>query len=160
MRTLGVDPSSSSTGLALTVDRALVDKAVWKPPSGRRTDAERLLHYHRWFYAWLSMREVDMAVVEELAVKRGWRTVRALAHFEATTLLTLEMREIIIVQARAGQARNYVLGMNPNSSKSDVLEEVRRRWPDIRWLPKDRGGEDEADAFVLALAGKRAAELG
>lgn len=153
MIVLGVDPSSSSTGLAEVTDGDLTYHAVWTPPK-KSTRPAQLLDYSLALDEWLSTRSmIDLAVVEELSVTRGWKTVRALAHFEAATYIVLERRRIPIVTIKPGAARNWVLGMPITSTKAEVLVEVRRRWPKMRLPAINQGGGDVADAFVMALAG-------
>lgn len=160
MNVLGVDASSSSTGLALTCGEELVAKAVWRPPPGRLSDGQRLLVYEKWIFAQIAMFNPDMAVVEYLAVMRGAKVIRVLSHFEGVTLLVLAKHDIITLQGRAGQARNIVLGLPVTVSKEEALDEVRRRWPRINFGVKGRGAEDVADAFVQALAHKTLAQSG
>lgn len=157
MIVLGCDTSSKSTGLAEVTDGELTDQAVWTPPKKATRPAE-LLDYYRSLIGWLcnGHERVDLAIVEELSVTRGWKTVRALSHFEAVTYLALEEREIPIRTIKPGTARNWVLGMKITSSKEEVLAEVRRRWPDLRLPPSNQGGGDVADAFVI---GKAAPEI-
>lgn len=157
MLVLGIDVSSSSTGMTLVDGTRLIAKAVWRPPKGKTTRPRALLDYYRSLSDWIEeLRKdghcPDVAIVEELGVHRGFKTVRALSHFEGVTYLVLEEQDIILRTVKAGVARHMVLGMNPNSPKDAVLAEVRRRWPKIRWSPKGQGGEDEADAFLVALA--------
>lgn len=154
MRVVGADPSSSSSGFSYVVDDVLKAKAVWTPRK-KATRAAALVEYEDSFGAWLDGlgHRPDLAVVEELAVARGHKTVRALSHFEAATYMALERRKIPIMTVKAGKARNIVLGISVTSSKEDAFTAVRMQYPDIRWSQKDRGGLDEADSFVLAKAG-------
>jgi Holliday junction resolvasome RuvABC endonuclease subunit len=159
VRVLGVDPSSSSTGLALVDGERLVDSAVWKPTS-KMTRPDALLDYEDSLSEWLVVGPFDLAVVEELSVTRGWKTVRALAHFEAVTYVALARRRIPMITIKPGAARNWVLEMDITSSKEEVHAEVKRRWPDLRLPRVDQGGGDVADAYVMALAGPEALRRG
>ena len=154
MKVLGVDPSSSSGGHALVEGDALLDWGVWKPPK-KLTDVARMFSYYTWLNSWVGLRrsQIDMAVVEELAVVRGAKVARVLAHFEAIACVVCKKHGLMVVRVKAGVARNLVLGMNPNSPKEDVLVEVRKQYPDLKFPPKNQGGEDVADAFVQAKAG-------
>lgn len=157
MRTLGIDASSSSTGLVRQTNGVLIEKAVWKPSkqADKIKGAYRLFEYFTDLSAWVGLRrsEIDLAVIEELGMVRGAKTVRVLSHFEAISVVVCKRHGIPTVQIKAGVARNLVLGLNPNCSKPEVLEAVRSRYPEIKWSPVNQGGTDEADAFVLALAG-------
>lgn len=160
MIVLGGDVSSKSTGLALVRREELLEQAVWTPPKKATRSAE-LLEYYVEFSNWLTVAEdnwgqIDLAVVEELSVTRGWKTVRALSHFEAITYLALEQHSIPLRTIKPGAARNWVLGLPITSEKAVVLAEVRRRWPDLRLPPSNQGGGDVADAYVMGLAGPEA----
>lgn len=154
MRVLGIDPSSSSSGFSYVVDDQLRRKAVWTPPK-KATRPAALVDYEDCLGEWIDSlgSTVDLGVVEELAVMRGAKVVRALAHFEGSSYVVLERRRIPILTVRAGKARNLVLGIPVTSSKEDTFIAVCEQYPDIRWSRKDRGGLDEADSFVLAKAG-------
>jgi Holliday junction resolvasome RuvABC endonuclease subunit len=132
----------------------MVDWGVWKPPA-KLTDVARMYSYYTWLNTWVGMRrsQIDMAVVEELTVMRGAKVARVLAHFEAIGCVVCKKHGLMVVRVKAGVARNLVLGMNPNSKKEDVLVEVRRQFPNLKFPPKNQGGEDVADAFVQAKAG-------
>lgn len=157
MNVLGVDTSSSSSGHTLVIDGELHSWGVWKPtPTEQKVKGvTRIWSYYQWLNTYIGMRKhlIDMVVVEELAVARGAKTARILGNFETVALIVPRKHGLPVVRVKAGVARNLVLGMNPNSSKEDVLVEVRKQYPQIKWPPKNQGGEDVADAFVAALAG-------
>lgn len=162
MRVLGVDPSSSSSGHALVEGDEMIAHGVWKPSASEEKvkGATRMYSYYTWLHTWIGMRRdmIDMAVVEELGVMRGAKTARVLAHFEAIACVVCKRHDLIVVRVKAGVARNLVLGMNPNSKKEEVLVEVRKQYPNLKFPPKNQGGEDVADAFVMAKAGPAAAD--
>lgn len=161
MRVVGVDPSSSSTGFTYVVDGELKAKAVWTPPKKTTPRPAALVDYEDSFDGWIGRiidhlepgQSIDLAVVEELGMTRGHKTVRALSHFEAATYIVLERRRIPIMLIKAGKARNTVLGIPVTATKDEALAAVREQFPQIRWSPVNHGGPDEADAFVLAMAG-------
>lgn len=152
----GADTSSSSSGFALVDGYDLRHKARWAPPP-RASRPVALLDYYRSLHGLLDDLEShdlmpEVAIVEELSVTRGHKTVRALSHFEGVTYLVYEERGVIVKTIKPGEVRAAVLDLPITASKLQVLAEVRRRWPDIRWSPSNQGGEDEAEAFVTALS--------
>jgi Holliday junction resolvasome RuvABC endonuclease subunit len=162
MQVLGIDPSSSSSGHALVRGDEMIAHGVWKPTTAEQKigGATRMYSYYTWLYGWIGLRRpaIDMAVIEELGVMRGAKTARVLAHFEAVACIVCKRHGLIVVRVKAGVARNLVLGMNPNSKKEEVLVEVRKQYPNLKFPPKNQGGEDVADAFVMAKAGPAAAD--
>lgn len=161
MIVLGVDPSSSSSGHAIVDGDDMIGFGVWKPTKAeeKAKGATRMYAYYRWLDTWVAMRRsmIDMAVVEELGVMRGAKTARVLANFEAIACVVCKKHDLIVVRVKAGVARNLVLGMNPNSKKEEVLVEVRKQYPNLKFPPANQGGGDVADAFVMAKAGPQAA---
>jgi Holliday junction resolvasome RuvABC endonuclease subunit len=63
---------------------------------------------------------------------------------------------LVVIETRATSARKAALG-NGGLAKDKVWEIMRKRYPEL-FAPKTRGGLDECDALVLALAGERVAE--
>lgn len=160
MRVVGVDPSSSSSGLTYLVDGALIGKAVWKP-TPKMTRPAALMDYEDSLREWLRSikarlkpgQEIDLAVVAQLANIRGMKVVRALAQFEGATYIAIERQKIPILTVTDAMARHTVLGLPITSSKADAHIAVREQFPDLRWSPVKQGGEDEIDSFVVAKAG-------
>jgi Holliday junction resolvasome RuvABC endonuclease subunit len=148
---LGCDVSSKSTGLAEVADGELTDQAVWTPPK-KATRPGELNEYFDALTEWIGDRPVDLAMVEDPKVRRGFKTIRALTQFETITLLVLERRRIPIRRSQPGVARQIVLGLNVTAGKDEVLAAVRDQFPNIKLPPVNQGGGDVADAFVQGLA--------
>lgn len=96
---------------------------------------------------------IDIVVVEELAVTRGAKTTRVLAHFECCSCLAALRHGIPVITVRAGEARNMILGCPVNISKEDAHKLVKMQFPDLELPATNRGGPDVADAYVLTQAG-------
>ena len=162
MKILGIDPSSACGGHAIADGDHLVEHAVWKPSKAavKQKGATRIFEYYRWLDEWLAPRagELDLAAIEDQVVMRGAKTARILAHFEAIAIVVVKIYGLPLVRVKAGEARNIVLGMNPNSPKEQVLEALRLARPDLSLPPKNQGGPDVADAFVLTQAAPVALE--
>lgn len=145
----------------MVVDREFDSYAIWKPTKveTKIAGATRMFAYYQWLNTYIGLRKssIDMVVVEELAVMRGAKVARTLAHFEAIACVVPMKHNLMVVRVKAGTARNLVLGIPITASKEVTLTAVRERYPDVKWPPKNQGGEDVADAFVMALAGPLAA---
>lgn len=154
MIVVGVDPSTTSTGLAEVVDGEMTDHAVWTPPK-RSTRPAALRDYEDSFSEWIGDRPIDVAVVA-LPISRSHKVTRALALIESPTFIVLERRGVPVLEIKDGEARNWALGLPITSSKEQAHEEARRRYPNLRVPPSNQGGEDVLDAFVAALAAPEA----
>ena len=156
MRILGIDPSSSCTGVALTEeDRLLGTDAWYRPKTGSAT--QRLLEFSIWLEAWIYEAEPDMSVVEYLSVVRNAEATRVISHYQAASALASKRIGLVVIEARVTSARKAVLGKG-NLSKEEVFARVKKMYPDHDWGRIDKGGGDRADATILALAGPTIAE--
>lgn len=166
MRVLGVDPSSTICGMAVIEGGIwLHDTDIWRKDA-TKSGAWNLNNYFEWLAEHIrslsaSGHESDMACVEFLSVQQNAQTTRKVSHFQAASVLACKQEGLMVVEARPSSARKEALGAGwGNRSKEDVFDEVRRRFPDHTFRPKhkDKGGMDETDAVVLALAGPGLAE--
>ena len=157
MRVLGIDPSSTCCGVAIVDRGGLVDTSAWdKKPS--LSAAANLYDYYLWQCAYIRSMTPDMACVEFLSVSRNMDSVRAVSHFQAAAVLACKSEgNMLVVEARVTSARKVVLGRG-NLSKEEAWKIVRERFPEHKFRRADKGGMDEADALVLALAGPAIAE--
>lgn len=172
MRVLGVDPSSSCTGI-VKVDlqpslpdpfQALIWKGIWKPPPKATRPAELDDFFTSLDEVIGEGQAPDIAVVLQLASMRGAKTVRTLSHFESIAYLALERRRVPIVTIKDGDARHAALGLPVVCSKREAIEAVVARYPALKWLPFgekfDGPGGDQVDAFVGALSVSKAIRRG
>lgn len=157
MRIGGIDPSSTKCGVALVVDDHLDSSAVWVRDK-KGTAPQGLHDYFLWLTAWLLVHTPDIVVVEFLSVERNAEAVRKISHYQAVSVLACKLRGITVIEARVTSARKHTLGRG-NISKEDAWKEIKRLHPTHDFTRADRGGYDEMDAAVLALAGPKLAEL-
>jgi Holliday junction resolvasome RuvABC endonuclease subunit len=151
MRIVAVDVSSSSTGIAYVDDGALIDYGVWAPPK-KAARPSALLDFITSLQEWIAWPIFDAAVMALPSMTRGHHTVRALAHFEAAAMIAFERRGLPVFEIKDGEARNWALGLKITASKEEAQEEVKKRYPDLKIPPMDKGGGDVIDAYVAALA--------
>lgn len=150
MRVLGVDGSSSSAGFARAVDDELVHVDIWKPAKhGSKND--HLLSFFAAVGLEMDIFKPDLVGYEEVKSARNMNTVRILARWEAAVIIQARKRRIIVQNVNVKQARKIVVD-DGAAEKSDILDNLRKRYPDLRWRPINSGGGDQADAGVVALA--------
>lgn len=159
MKVLGVDPSSSITGLAVAID----DAPVWSDVF--RADPKALVHANLHAYLqhldrlWAAHGRFDLVIVEKVSVTYNLNTVRKIAYFEAISMLKAVAEGADVRQVQATKARRLVLGKGTLSKEAcyDLLMSGALRRSGWFWErpknSKNAGGMDESDAIVLALAG-------
>jgi len=151
---LGLDLSLTATGVAVVttngIDHRYRTELIKEPAKHTKWgDRDRI----RWMIDQIALvieaplgpdGKWDLVVVEGLAYSRvtGHATTRAGLWWLVTENLSDNMP--LAVMGPTGRAK-YATGRG-NASKADVMREVARRFPNFH------GGEDEADALVLAAA--------
>lgn len=153
----GIDPSSTCCGLAIMEGEEIITTECWTKRKNK-SDSWNLRDY----YVWLKVRTkpryyadsvtIDMAVVEFLRVDRNVQSVRKISHYQAVSVLACKMQGLLVVEAHVKTARKEALGRG-DLSKDEMWDAVKKLYPSHPFRRKDQGGEDEADAIVLALAG-------
>jgi Holliday junction resolvasome RuvABC endonuclease subunit len=169
MLVLGIDPSSTKSGAALveTDTAQIVGTWVWFKDT-RKGPTQNLYDYFRWLTALISSgnpeqrmlggRIAPMASIEYLSVERNAQTTRLVSHFQAVSALACKQAGMMVIEGRVRTARKIVLG-DGSLSKDEAWEAIRQMYPEHSFRRKPQGGDDEADAVVMALAGPQLAEL-
>lgn len=98
-----------------------------------------------------------MACVEFLSVERNAQTTRKVSHFQAISVLACKQAHLVVIEGRVSSARAEALGRG-DIKKEDAHEQVKKMFPQHKFKAVNRGGMDETDAVVLALAGPGLAE--
>jgi Holliday junction resolvasome RuvABC endonuclease subunit len=156
MKILGVDPSSSCTGVALLDGGELVSTDAWhRPKTG--SAPERLLFFFEWLSGWVIRNRPDLAAIEFLSVERNAQATRIVAQYQAAAAIACKRNGLIVVEGRVTSARKIALG-NGSLAKKDAFLMIRKMYPDHDFGRFDGGGADKADALVMALAGPALAE--
>jgi Holliday junction resolvasome RuvABC endonuclease subunit len=163
---LGIDPSSSCTGLAIrSADGGLLAYGYWEPSKKVKKlaakqkdkssgdDVPRLNEYFSFLNTWIRMRKslIDEVVVEELGMTRGANVARVLSHFQAVSSLAAYRAGFPVTKIKAGVARNAVLGCKITIGKPEALALLRETYTNIDW-PTGKGADDIGDAYMLAAA--------
>jgi Holliday junction resolvasome RuvABC endonuclease subunit len=162
MRVLGIDPSSTFCGNA-TIDTpdSIIGVEVWERDKGR-SHPQGFKDYYDWQILRIMKYHPQMAVVEmgSYSMGRGgkgnFQAVQAVSFYQSVACLACKNMGLVVIETRATSARKAALG-NGGLAKDKVWEIMRKRYPEL-FAPKTRGGLDECDALVLALAGERVAE--
>lgn len=152
MRALGVDPSSSATGIAF-VDHDMPPHDVLIHKETFTTDTKLTLEKNMNNLLVLlvdlgnTVWKPEIVIVEKVSVSWNVNTIRKIAYFEAVAMLAADHWSARLFQPQATKARNRVFGKG-NMSKEACWDKVKEDWPRGNWKTMD-----ETDAFVLALAG-------
>lgn len=144
---IGLDLSLTSTGLAFANGTGY-DTHPLKPPRGKDRGHDRLAWFLREVEA-VADRQPDLVVVEGPAYGSSRQSQRG--HHERAGLWwmvvhALWQRTQRVAIAPPQAVKRYATGKG-NASKDLVLAAVVRRFPDFA------GGNDEADALILAALG-------
>lgn len=143
---LGVDPSSSRTGICLVDGEKIIAKGSWSPSRKKDTPSVRLTEFYSWMNKKLEFEAPKLTVVEIIAFNRSHQTTRILSRYEGATIIAATMWGSDIYEARVSEGRKVVLGKG-NLSKEESVEQVSAMYPEFTF------NHDEADALVLALYG-------
>ena len=156
MKIVGIDPSSSCCGLALTEDEKLLLTDAWYKDKNK-SHPENLVGYFIWLQSWLAINDPDVAVVEFLSVTQNAQATRMIAFYQGVSALVCKLRGLLVIEGRTTSARKAALGKG-NLSKQEAYDKVKKLYPYHKFKGFKSGGADEADATILALAGKSLAE--
>jgi Holliday junction resolvasome RuvABC endonuclease subunit len=160
MRILGIDPSSTICGLAV-IDTPYEIVAVehWER-NKTRSHPQGMADYFHFLAIFIYTHKPQMAVIEMSAFSAGSKgnflASQAVAFYQAVSAVCCKLNGLMVVETRVTSARKAALG-NGAMSKNEVWKMMTERHPHL-FAPKVRGGLDECDALVLALAGERVAE--
>jgi Holliday junction resolvasome RuvABC endonuclease subunit len=147
VRVLGVDPSSSVTGLCIVRDAKYESSFLWPTPQKDTKDDDQLAHALLMFEVFLAgfcADKVDRVVIERVSVSWNVNTIRRIAYFESAALRYAARINAKVTLIQATSARRVVLGKG-TLSKEACGDLVRQA------LKKPKLSLDECDAYVLAM---------
>lgn len=151
MRVLGIDPSSTSTGLAVVTDGKPEVIGAYRPEG--KTALDRLFNFYAFIENLSSGLKPDVAGIEELTIFRNKNTTRVLSHFQAAGAIACQKAGAKVTWIRPAVARRTVF--KRNLDKQGAYERIVKWFPDYTFKPFGQGGDDETDALVLALSAPR-----
>lgn len=150
MKAMGIDASSSCTGVTVVDDGNIICSEIWKPVRKSDHQATRLLSYYLWLEQLMAKHKPKAIGVSATSKPRNHRTTRVLGRYEGVSILAGAQRGIDVVDVRDMSARKTALGKGVN--KEDAYDIIIATFPDFPWLPFDEGGADQADSAVIALS--------
>lgn len=147
----GVDPGSHSAGIAVLEGEELKFSTTVESLTNAEWDDNNLgdlmVEFILAVQEAIDMYEPDLLVVELTSVPTNMHTNKLLAYWEACAIIAAAMSNVDIKRMRTGEARKAGLGKG-NLKKHEAVMKIR-----------DKYGmtlkEDEAEAIVFALAGRR-----
>lgn len=148
---MGVDASSSCTGVTVIDDGELVESVIWKPRNKKALASDRLFEYYMFIKTMIHKHRPDLVAVSATAYKRNVNTTRVLSRYEGATIIAARMYSCDVVDVIDSEARKMVLKRG-NTSKERAYQLVTKKLPDYPWLPYNEGGNDQTDSFVIASA--------
>jgi Holliday junction resolvasome RuvABC endonuclease subunit len=151
MRVMGVDASSSCTGVT-TIDKGkLVESVIWRPNDKKALASERLLEFYLWLCNKIEEQKPDVLAISSTSFSRNVNTTRVLSRYEGVAILAARQRGCAIVNVKDSEARKMVLKRG-TTSKQRAYQLVTKREKKYPWLPYDDGGNDQTDSYVIAKA--------
>lgn len=151
MKILGADISSTSTGISLLDNDELTASDIWTPINKNSPHPERIFEFAQWFGDKLHKYKPDKVAVSSTSFSRNVNTTRVLARYEGVAIFKATMYSAEVVDLKDSAARKMVLSKG-NLSKEDSYNEVRLLVPNYQFLPFEKGGNDQTDAWVFARA--------
>lgn len=156
MRVLGYDPASVLAGWAVVDSGVPQQIGIWE---GVGKPLDRLADWDKFSGFLIQTFKPDMVTMEVIRVSVSHDTTRSLSRHEAVFIVRARDAGAICIEYQVGQARAAVFGKGNGNMKKDVaFVEMKKRYPDLDWKPKTRGGTDQSDALTGALAATTLAE--
>ncbi len=140
----------------MVVDGTPAWVSVWKPVASH-SQPEKMIAWGDHVRQLLAFNSPDLVVVEECAPHRNPQTFRALVRFEAVASYEVKRAGAVLLLHRVSEARKIATGKG-NAPKEWVFRHMKESYPGLTWCAIDKGGDDQSDALVMALAGPRLAE--
>lgn len=151
MKVMGIDASSSCTGLTIIDDGELVESVIWKPINKKALASERLFEFYQWISSKLYTHRPDVCAISSTSFSRNVNTTRVLSRYEGAAIVAARLYSCDVVDVKDVEARKMVLKRG-NTTKERAYQLVTKREKDYPWLPYDKGGNDQTDSYVLAKA--------
>lgn len=141
---LGVDPSSTSIGLAKYKNGKYLYIDVWKR-NEKKELSWNLVNYAEFLEV---LFPVQTVVIEDLSVPLNLDTVKKISYFQGLTIYMAEKWKAEIILLRPSSARKAAYGKG-NLKKEAVYDIVTEKH---ELKPFKKGGGDQSDAICLVEA--------
>jgi len=141
---LGVDPSSTSIGIAKYDKGKIVYFDNWKKDSKKGLE-DNLISYSAFLE---SVFPANIVVIEDLSVPLNLNTVKKISYYQGLTIYLSAKWKSEVVLMRPTEARKLAYGKG-NLSKEKVYEIVGKKY---KLADFKKGGADQSDAITLVEA--------
>ncbi len=143
---LGIDPASTTAGIALLSGKKFALIEIWQRDKSKSL-SQNLFNFYVSLGKYFP---VDLVVVERLHAKLNMDTTRKIAYFEGAAIMKAAEHETPFLPLGVGSARKLAHGKG-NLTKQEVYDINSKK---RKLLPFKKGGSDQSDAMTLALAGR------
>lgn len=151
-RIIGYDPSSTVGGWAVVDGDEPIQIGIWKPSKSCLSPIQRLAEFDTFCGFLMAAYQPDIATVEVIRVSTSHDTTRALSRFEGVFIARAMAAGAEVIEYQVGQARAALFGDGLGTlQKEQAFAAMRARYPNLAWLPQNKGGMDQSDALVPAL---------
>lgn len=147
MNIIGIDPSSSKSGVSLIKNGKITEVSCWFRTK-KLDHSQNLKLFGEFLDRFKGRRKIDVVAVEEMSVSRNVTTVRVVSYFEGLALLKAAEWNAKALSLKPSQARKKAFGSDIGKEKA--YKQMKKQF---KLLPYDSGGNDMSDAMVLAKAG-------
>ena len=150
-RILGIDPSLTSTGIAIITDTTAPHVETYgRGPAGQDPTARyHRLHHTAHRVAQLLVQPTDLVIIERPAYDSRTGSQHDRSGLWWMIIQSCVYAGVRVVEVSPSTVKKYATG-NGKPGKEEVLAAVVRRYPDA-----PVSNNNEADALVLALIGAR-----
>lgn len=144
MKILGLDTSTRSTGYAVLDNDKLISYGCIKTP--KNIDLlDKYIYIEKQVKDILKAKEIEIIIIEDLAVTRSASTTKALAGLLYHLLVEFRKRELLTITVRPSQWRKNcnIKGKSRKEFKENTINYVENVY-------KIKVNDDEADAICIA----------
>ena len=141
MIVLGLDTSSYSTGYAVMENKKILSYGTIKP--AKKLDLfDRIIFIEKEI---IKNKKIEYIIIEELAMTRNMKVVKALVGLQYHLLLEFRKKEMLVLELRPNEWRK------PLEIKGKKREELKQNA--IEWVTNNynlKVNDDEAEAICIA----------
>jgi len=143
--TMGVDPASYVTGLAVINDGFLVHAEAWRRDRKAELE-ENLFSLSSLVNNVCHEHDVEQVCIERVSVSYSMKTVRLIAYFEAAAAIGASLCGIPCTWMTPSEARKLATGFGGNKEQALEWAKLTLKGQSVDMV------EDELEAFVMARA--------
>lgn len=149
MRTLGIDPSYRSTGIALVIDLQIVDLLSYRPKGNDLS--KNIYGFQQLLDTSHITNYLDSICIERISVTRNLDAVRKISYVEGLAISFSGQENCDLRHMNVTSARKLVFGKG-DISKEIAYEMICDKFKNIDFDKFNKSGSDQTDAAILGLA--------